>query len=563
MLRQSVLIKKRSSLEKQLTQLRTKKKQLRASEEQLQAQVDQIEEITPELEAEVEDLSRQQTEIEDNITDVLDQLEEVKTELESLGDGAPPADEEPPVSRSRRSVAPAGNFRSRSGVFRSRADMTAFYEQRSVHDFISRVRSMASSAASNPSKRTVTGAELAIPTEVLEVIRDNLGEHSKLLKHVRLRPLKGKSRALVAGKVPEGIWTEMCGRLNELSFSFTGIEMDGYKVGGFIPICRAVLDDATDVDLGEEIIDSLLRSIGIAIDKAIVFGKGKNSKMPEGFVTRLAQTQKPDNWDDNRGEWTDLHSTNLLKLNLNGVEGVMYYRPLLGAMGKAKPDYSDGKTVWVMNRSTHMEMKAAGLAFTAAGALVASLDGSVPVEGGIIEELEFMPDGMVAGGFLNAYILVEREGGSVESSDHVMFLEDMRVFKGTARYDGAPILGEAFVAFTVNNTDVTTTMSFTEDRANEPLNSLVISAATVKNGAVTATISGALNDPPTYAVKATSASVYICGNDVITDGEDGWVKYKAGVTVKGAVKDQTLHVVELDAENHIISAGNAKLTAGN
>lgn len=562
MLRQSVLIKKRSSLEKQLTQLRTKKKQLRASEEQLQAQVDQIEEITPELEAEVEDLARQQTEIEDNITDVLDQLEEVKTELESLGDGAPPANEEPPVSRSRRSATPAGNFRSRSGVFRSRADMTAFYEQRSVKDFISRFRSMAAAAASNPSKRTVTGAELAIPTEVLEIIRDNLGEHSKLLKHVRLRPLKGKGRAIVAGKVPEGIWMEMCSRLNELNFSFSGLEVDGYKVGGYIPICRAVLEDASDVDIGEEIMEYLLRSIGIAVDKAIVFGKGKNGKMPEGFVTRLAQNAKPENWDDSKGEWTDLHNTNLLKLNLIGIEGVAYYRPLMVAMGKAKPDYSNGKTVWVMNRSTHMEMKAAGLAFTAAGALVASLDGSVPVEGGIIEELEFMPDGMVAGGFLDAYLLVEREGGSIESSDHVMFLEDMRVFKGTARYDGAPILGEAFVAFTVNNTEVTTVMSFTEDRANAPLNALVISAATVKGGAVTATISGALNGSPTYAVKATSASVDICGNDVIADGVDGWVKYEAGVTVKGAVKDQTLHVVELDADGHIISAGNAKLAAG-
>lgn len=560
MLRQSMLIKKRSDLEKRLTTLRTKQRQLRASEEQLQAQVEEIEEITPELEAQVNDLSTQQTAVEDELTEVLDQLDEVKAELETLGAGGEPAAEPAPAGTGARSVA-AGNFRSRSGVFTSRSSMRDFYSQRSVKEFIGRVRSLASAAA-NGSRRNVTGADLAIPTEVLEVIRDNLGEHSKLLKHVRLRPLKGKGRALVAGKVPEGIWTEMCGRLNELPFTFTGLELDGYKVGGFIPICRALLADATDVDLGEEIMDSLLRSIGIAVDKAIVFGLGRNKKMPEGFVTRLAQTQQPGDWDETRGQWTDLHSTNVLQLNLTAVDGVAYYRPLLAAMGKANPDYTNGQTVWVMNRATHMEMKAAGLAFNAAGALVAALDGTVPVEGGIIEELEFMPDGMVAGGFMDAYLLVEREGGTVESSDHVMFIEDMRVFKATARYDGAPIAGEAFVAFTVNNTAPTTAVSFTDDRANEPLNALVISAATVKSGKVTATISGAKGSAPIYAVKATAATVDIHGNDVVVPGEGGWAKYTASVAVAGAAADQTLHVVELDEDGHIVSAGTAKLTAG-
>lgn len=561
MLRQTMLIKKRSALEKKLTELRTRQRQLRASEEQLQAQVDSIEEITPELETQVEELNTQQTEVNDQLAEVLDQLDEVKAELDSLGAGDPaPADDPAPAARTAVS---AGTFRSRSGAFQSRSTMNAFYAQRSVKDFISRVRSLAKGAATG-SKRTVTGAELAIPTEVLEVIRDNLGEYSKLVKHVRLRPLKGKGRALVAGKVPEGIWTEMCGRLNELAFGFTGIELDGYKVGGFIPICRALLDDATDVDLGEEIMESLLRSIGIAVDKAIVFGLGKNKKMPEGFVTRLAQTKQPDDWDENRGDWTDLHTTNVLQLNLAGADGTGFYRPLLGAMGKAKPDYTDGKTVWIMNRATHMEMKAAGLAFNAAGALVASLDNSVPVEGGVIEELEFMPDGMVAGGFLDAYLLVEREGGSVESSDHVMFIEDMRVFKGTARYDGAPIAGEAFVAFTINNTAPTTAVSFTEDRANEPLNALVISAATVKSGKVTATISGAKGTKPTYAAKATAATVDIVGNNIVVPGEDGWAAVTSGTAsaVAGAAADQTLHVVELDEDGHIVSAGTAKLTAG-
>jgi hypothetical protein len=35
-------------------------------------------------------------------------------------------------------------------------------------------------------------------------------------------------------------------------------------------------------------------------------------------------------------------------------------------------------------------------------------------------------------------------------SEHVQFIEDNTVFKGTARYDGRPIFGEAFVGITID-----------------------------------------------------------------------------------------------------------------
>ena len=408
----------------------------------------------------------------------------------------------------------------------------------------------------------ISGAELAIPTVLLDVVRDNLGEYSKLLRHVRFRQVRGNGRVLVAGKVPDGIWTEMCARLNELAFAVTELELDGYKVGGFVTICKAVLVDASDVDLGEEIVENLLRAVGKALDKAIVFGLGANSKMPVGFVTRLAQTAQPADWGVNQGEWTDLHTTHLLKLNLSSATGVAYYQAVLGAMGKADPAYTNGQSVWIMNRATHMAMKAAGLAFNAAGALVAAVDDSMPVEGGIIEELDFMPDNMVAGGFLDGYILAEREGSSWARSDDVLFFEDQVAYKVTARYDGQPIVGEAFVAFTLDNSNVTTVIPFDADLANEPLNALIVTGATVTSaGVIAATITGATSATPRYAVQATAATVDIHGNDVIIPGKFGWVAWSSGATIDGAAAGQTLHVVELDAKGHILSAGAVALTA--
>ena len=566
MLRQKMLTKKRSQLEAQRRSLLQTRQQLRAAEDELQVQIDSVDAVDSELEAKIETLTQQQTETDDAIADILAQIDEIDNELASLGGGEGRSSEpDEDGQRTRRSVTRRSvtrSFRSRSGCFNSREAMEEFYAQRSVADFVSRVRAMAVASTRAGNHRAISGAELAIPTEVLDVVRDNLGDYSRLLKHVRLRQLRGKGRAMVTGKVPDGVWTEACARLNELAFAFSAVELDGYKVGGFITICDSVLSDAGDVDLGEEIVENLLRAIGQAVDKAIVFGTGSTGKMPVGFVTRLAETQKPVYWNDQQGEWTDLHSTNVLTLNLSSSTGVAYFQGLMAAMGKAKPNYTNGKTVWVMNRATHMQIKAAGLVFTDAGALVSAMDGSIPVEGGTVEELEWMPDGMIAGGYLDAYIMGEREGSSWKRSDDVLFFDDMSAFKATARYDGKPILGEAFVAFTIDGSSPTTSIDFMPDRANESLNALVITGATVTSGVVAATITGAIASSPVYAIQATSASVEIHGNDVVIPGEHGWVKYVTGVKPAGAKAGQTLHVVELDGDGHIMSYGHVALTAG-
>ena len=47
------------------------------------------------------------------------------------------------------------------------------------------------------------------------------------------------------------------------------------------------------------------------------------------------------------------------------------------------------------------------------------------------------------------------------------FLDDQTVFAGVARYDGRPIAGEAFAAFSLNTTAVSgTAVTFAQDTAN-------------------------------------------------------------------------------------------------
>lgn len=561
--------KKRTQLKAKLKSLRANAKTLRERETQLLRQIEDA--AAPEdveaLEDEVAQLTADQESTETEIVNIETELEEIEAAIEDLGGDvtntpATDPDDEDDDTRSRRSRTPrpmtaeAGSFRSRSRCFTSRSARDAFYQRSELKSFLERIRQFAGG-----SRRSVSGAELAIPDVVLELLRDNLDKTSKLIGKVRLRSVGGTARQNIIGKVPEGVWTEMCAKLNELDFAFTQIETDGYKVGGFIPICNAVLKDS-DINLGEEIIGMLLAAIGYALDKAIVYGLGPSSKMPVGIMTRLAQTSRPDYWGINQGDWTDLHTANVLKLNLNAASGVEFYQPLLAAMGKADPDYSSAGTVWIMNRKTHMDLIARGLTFNAAGALVSGINNAMPVENGEIVELEFIPDYEFIGGYLDCYLLVEREGGAVAQSEHVRFIEDQTVFKATARYDGQPVIGEAFVAVNYNNVNVTTAISFAPDTANSALNSLIVTSAAGASGKSTITIAGG---------KGTAGNTFAYAITASTDGikpgaktEDLAGEYTA-ITSGGTVTaktNQSIVVVELNDQKQIVSCGTAKITAG-
>ena len=45
---------------------------------------------------------------------------------------------------------------------------------------------------------------------VLDLLRDNMQEFSRLVNRVNLRAVPGKSRMPVMGRMPEAVWTEAC-----------------------------------------------------------------------------------------------------------------------------------------------------------------------------------------------------------------------------------------------------------------------------------------------------------------------------------------------------------------
>lgn len=558
MLKILMLQKKRTALQTQLKQLRTKRKQLRADETALQEQVDQLEEITPELEQQVDELSQQQTETDDQIAELQDQIEELDNQIADLeaDDGSRDTGEDdnaraagtPPARRSAAPVVVASrNFVSRSRCFGSREARDAFYARPAVKDFLSRVRGIRTMG-----KRSVTGAELTIPTEVLDIIRENLEEYSKLISRVRLRSVRGRSRQNIMGDIPEGVWMEMSGALNELEFSISELEMDGYKAGGIIIIDNYLLEDS-DINLGEEILYMLGQSIGYAVDKAIAYGLGRTSKMPVGFVTRLAQTSQPDYWGDSQGTWTDLHSTNVLKLDLATKNGTEFFITLLQALAKAKPKKTRGPRTWIMNEQTKTDIMIRSLGINSAATIVAGMENAMPVIGGEIVTLEFVPDNEIIGGYLDMYVLAEREGGTFGASDLPLFIQDKTVYKGTARYDGQPAIGESFVAVSYDNTEVTTSMDFKPDYAGDGLNALIVTSAagSVKDTTIL-TVAGAVSSTNKLMAHAGAPVAVVPGLIV---NEKDWTAITSGTGDFKAKNGSSVTVIEVDKDGHAVSAG--------
>ena len=318
-------------------------------------------------------------------------------------------------------------------------------------------------------KRALTNVGLTIPEVFLGLLRENLERYSKLYRHVTVRPVNGTARQVIMGSVPEGVWTECCANLNELSLVFNDAEVDCYKVGGYFKVCNAVLEDS-DVQLASQLLEAIGQAIGLALDKAILYGRNSETtqKMPEGIMSRLVQTSKPAGYPATAREWEDLHTKNIRTIGSSAlpVSGIDLYKDIVKESAAMKGKYARGRKTWVMNETTYTNLVAEAMSVNAAGGIVSGLSDTMPVLGGDVEVLDFIPDGVIIGGYFELYLLAERAGTQFAQSEHAFFINDQTVFKGTARYDGLPVIAEAFMAIGINGPTPNASMTFASDTAN-------------------------------------------------------------------------------------------------
>lgn len=377
------------------------------------------------------------------------------------------------------------------------------------------------------SKRDVTGGELTIPVVFLDLIAENMYRYSKLMRRIRIRNVNGEARQTIAGTVPEAVWTEMCGAINELTFGFNQITLDGFKVAGYVPVCNSLLED-NDVNLASWIVEMLSEAIGLAKDKAILYGKGAGQKMPLGIVTRLAQESKPSDYPANAPAWVDLHTSNVITIPTDST-GEAFWAALAVAAGNTFTRYSRGERFWAMNSKTLATLQSKAILATALGRYV-TFDGmTMPIIGGDVEILEFIPDGDIVGGYGNLYLWAQRSGMTIEASREVQFIQDNTVFRGKERADGMPVIPGAFVAININGASVTTSMVFAADTANNAkLSGLTVGSMTLSPAFDGNVLSYSAN--ATAATAAVTATPEVAGAQVAISYNGANVKNGGTVT---------------------------------
>jgi HK97 family phage major capsid protein len=480
----------RKSIEKkkaELEALREKDAEFQTREAELEAAIGEAE--TDEEQAAVsEQVEAYDTEhnaheaAKDGLTREIETLENELAEEERKQTVPAPAAGKTPEER--REKIPMQKINIRSLPMGQRAFEALPVEQRNsilaqedVKAFLTQLRSMKGQT------RAISGGDLTIPVVFLDLIAENMFRYSKLMNRVRIREVSGQARQTIAGTVPEAVWTEMCGNLNELTFTFNQVTLDGYKVGGFIPVCNALLED-NDVNLASWIIEMMSESIGLAKDKAILYGKGSAYKMPMGIVTRLAQESQPADYPANAPEWTDLHTSNIKSISAD-LTGANFWAALMQASAATFTKYNRGNMFWAMNSKTYALLKSKAITFTASGDVVANIFGFLPIVTGDIDILEFMPDNDIVGGYGDLYLWAQRSGMTI-GMDDVGFtnrVADQTLFFGKERADGMPVIAGAFVAINIAGSTPTKTMTFAGDKANTVSGIFLPSAATVAGSA--------------------------------------------------------------------------------
>ena len=460
-----LLRKKLDDAKKRLDALRAKDNEFQSRETELEKAIaempeDADEETRSAVEESVAQFEQDKDAHENAKADLNREIEGLEAELEAEEEtpAADPVPAQEPVEDKRKDDKNMRIPETRARMFGATAqERELFFAREDVKDYLAEVRNCIKE------KRALTNVGLTIPEVMLGVLRENVINYSKLYRHVNVRAISGEGRMIIMGTIPEAVWTDCCANLNELDLTFNDVEVNCWKVGGYFAVCNATLEDS-DIDLAAELVSAIGQAIGIALDKAILYGTG--TRMPLGVVTRLAQTEAPSGYPATARPWADLHTTNILSVTA-GTTGADLIAAIVGDFGAAKGKYSRGEKVFVMNETTYTALMAATVSVDASGRIVTGVSDTMPVIGGIIEVLNFVPDNVIIGGYFDLYLLAERAGQKFATSEHVRFLQDQTVFKGTARYDGTPAIAEGFVAIGINGATPTAAMTFAADTANE------------------------------------------------------------------------------------------------
>ena len=410
-LRQLILNKKIKERSAKLVELRADEDALKDEEKELEVALDEAttDEEVKVVEDSADELEKKIKEKSDEIAKLETEKTDLETELAEIEDEQPNNNEEKEDGEKRKMAKKVQT--------RNNADVMTIRESLQIENVRSFYQNIANAMVE---KRSLTGAEKVVPTEVIDRIESKLGDYSTLINEVTVEKIGGTGRAVIAGDIPEAVWFEIGKKaLDELEDKLDGVELDGFGLGGYVAVPNIIIENSL-INLASHVEDRLAKAIAKALDKAIL--KGTGTKQPVGVTV----SAPADNKVTSDGTITDL----------------------IAKLAKVDTDGTGGEVIAVMNRATYYsQIVPKTLAVAANGVLTGSY--ALPFR---VVLSAYADDNTIVFGDFKQFLLAQRSEIRVESSTEVQFTSDNTVFKGVGFYDGKATKAEAFAVVTITAT---------------------------------------------------------------------------------------------------------------
>lgn len=411
MLKQLVISKKIEQRKAALAELLVQEEALKTRSAELEAavwasvtdeEIALVGENVEKLETDKKDLDEKKTKLEDEIAELEGELEQLNSKE--------------PTSTQRDEINGGGQEMLKRGKQE--------YFTRDVEDFYGELRERLQARANGqvlpPGE---AGAELVIPDIVVNRIRERIGDFTTLYPLVDVVRAGGRVKLILDVDTAEATWIEQRADIPEMDDSeLTAVEFDGFKVGRIVYIDNSLLEDSV-INLDDYLTKRIARSIAKALDKAILVGTGTAGKQPVGIIPQVPL----DNQKTASADYKEII-------------------PLLGLIDTGED--ASGEIICVVHRQTYYaKLASLTLHTNAAGQDVVMLPNLAQPNflGLKVEFNNYMPKDKLLFGVFDKYTLVEREGTRIDMSGHYKFREDQTAIRGIGRYDGKPVMPEAFV----------------------------------------------------------------------------------------------------------------------
>lgn len=466
------LLQQRSSIEDAIRAFKEQDStaaELKAFEESYEDLANKLSELAG-LEAELDELTKllaaqdDETPQEDQPTEDSEEAENAVETTETATEAAA-SDEEPQAEAdtemneaTETRAADTAQMQVRSAVFEETKQTTQEVEQMTkltvrdkIRELVKRdsagnIKQFAEDFKNMIATRGVSNAQVAVPTDLVEVIVDVMKE-DKLFAAIDIQVVSGRARYAVFGEMPEAFWTAK-GIKKDHNYKIAYAELSDYTLENYIAIQNEHVEDLGNYIylIITELADSVLRKL----QKEIFVGDGSNSCV--GIKTFLATTSKPAYYnEETRGTYTAVKTTNVVEVKCLGG-GKAGYLELVKTLGLAKK-HQQTKLHLCMNEATYrkllVELAQAETGFTAALATAAD---QLPLLGDVILTEALADDNVVLGYFKNYKGVIRRDLKTEVSTDY-MFGENQTCYKVTVRTDGTPLFADSFVDITLKAAD--------------------------------------------------------------------------------------------------------------